>query len=210
MVLFLIILATLDYLAVNERKVQWDEALKDVKLENQFGEQMSIRDFKGQVLLVDFWFAGCKPCLEEMKLFPSLLEKYDSKLAIMSVSIEPLDYVKRLLANKTAPWDFLIGDNPNWNFCADDRSRSGLVQPLGVIEYPTYLLFDKEGTYLGKPRSGVTAVEYEIGGLLDFGVSILKKARYDYIGIAMGVYTSFVLVILVLQGLLFLLKRQFR
>ena len=56
------------------------------------------------MLLVDFWFQGCQPCLEEMKYFPVLLKKDHNDLAI---SIDPKAATKKLLEQKPKPWDFL-------------------------------------------------------------------------------------------------------
>ncbi len=45
-----------------------------IPLANQFGELKTVDDYKGKLVLVDFWFAACEPCLEEMKFYPELLK----------------------------------------------------------------------------------------------------------------------------------------
>jgi peroxiredoxin len=97
-------------------KLESELKIPQITLENQFEELKSFSDYKGKVLLVDFWFQGCKPCLEEMKFFPELLKKYDSELAIMSISIDPKERTEYLLEQKPKPWNFLVSDNKNWTF----------------------------------------------------------------------------------------------
>ena len=63
------------YFLTNVSTIKTDNGIPDIKMENQFGELKSFSDYKGKVLLVDFWFQGCQPCLEEMKYFPELLKK---------------------------------------------------------------------------------------------------------------------------------------
>lgn len=184
--------------------------IPQVPLVNQFGDLKSFGNYKGKVLLVDFWFKGCKPCIEEMKFFPELLKKYESELAIVSISIDPKEETNYLLEHKPIPFDFLISDNENWTFYNDNRKVGGLVNKLNVVEYPTYLLFDKEGDLISTPMSGIAGVENEFSGI--FGLDLAFKTerhkevaeKFPYLIIP---YTIIVFLILLIQFLVFGIKK---
>jgi thiol-disulfide isomerase/thioredoxin len=184
--------------------------IPQISLENQFGELKWFSDYKGKVLLVDFWFQGCKPCLEEMKFFPELLKKYDSELAIMSISIDPKEATEYLLKEKPKPWDFLISNNKNWTFYNDNRKDQSLVYELKITEYPTYLLFDKKGDLISSPNNGIGAVENELSGIFGHDLTF-KTKRYKEISEMFPsfiiLYTVLIFLILFIQLLIFRIKK---
>ena len=194
----------------NINDINTDNGIPNFKLENQFGELKSFSDYKGKVLLVDFWFQGCQPCLEEMKFFPELLKKYDSELAIMSISIDSKEAIEYLLEKKPKPWNFLISDNKNWTFYYDNRKDNSFVKELGVASYPTYLLFDKNGELISTPFSGIAGVENELSGIFGLDLTfktdnhkeVLEKLPYLIIP-----YTLLAFLILFIQLIIFLIKR---
>ncbi len=191
-------------------KLDSELKIPQISLVNQFGELKSFKDYKGKVLLVDFWFQGCKPCLEEMKFFPELLKKYDSELAIMSISIDPKEATEYILKNKPKPWGFLPSNNKNWTFYNDNRKGESLVKQLRIAEYPTYLLFDKNGKLISTPMSGIAGVENELSGI--FGLDLTFKTethkevaeKFPYLIIP---YTLLVFLILLIQLLIFGIKK---
>lgn len=193
------------YFILNKNQLNNNILIPDVALENQFNELKSIKDFKGKTLLVDFWFAGCTPCLNEMKYFPKLLKKYDSKLAIMSISIDPNKYMNQILESKNKPWDFLITNNTNWTFC-NDYKKEKLVNSLDIHSYPTYLLFNENGELLGSPSSGVFAIEKELGGIFGLDSTIeINKRNFKKISILLIPFTF--LLALITRLIIYFIKR---
>ncbi|WP_290700013.1 TlpA disulfide reductase family protein [Lacinutrix sp.] len=194
-------------------KLDSELKIPQISLENQFDELKSFGDYKGKVLLVDFWFQGCKPCLKEMKFFPELLKKYDSELAIMSISIDPKETTEYILEQKPAPWNFLLSDNKSWTFYNVNGRKDRLIKDLKIIEYPTYLLFDKNGELISTPRNGIAALENKLGGIFSHNL-IFKTDRYielaekfPYLIIP---YTIVVFLILLIQLLIFGVKKLIR
>ena len=53
------------------------------------GKPVSLSDYKGKVVLVDFWATWCDPCLAEMPDLKEVHEKYkDRGFAILGVSVD--------------------------------------------------------------------------------------------------------------------------
>jgi peroxiredoxin len=158
-----------------------------IEIKNHKGEFKTIDDYKGNTLLVNFWIASCPYCLDEMKYFPDLLNRYDD-LAIMSLAIDSVSVTEEVLKNKAAPWQFIVTDNPRWTFYNVDKTeKGGYVDLLKLETYPAYFLIDKNGEIISAPRNAILAVEREKSGLLslratyknyfdEFGVEDLIKA----------------------------------
>jgi cytochrome c biogenesis protein CcmG, thiol:disulfide interchange protein DsbE len=51
----------------------------DFKLEKFDGKTVSLKDFKGKVLILDVWDTWCPPCRMEIPHFIELYEKYQAK-----------------------------------------------------------------------------------------------------------------------------------
>nr|WP_294793940.1 TlpA disulfide reductase family protein [uncultured Mucilaginibacter sp.] len=51
-----------------------------------YGKKMSLSDMKGKIVLMDFYFIGCGPCMQSLKPLNNLYKKYKDKLIIASLS----------------------------------------------------------------------------------------------------------------------------
>ena len=49
------------------------------------GGELTLSDYEGKVILLNFWATWCGPCVGEMPAFPQLLEKYGDDLAVITV-----------------------------------------------------------------------------------------------------------------------------
>jgi len=52
------------------------------------GEKVSLSDFKGKVIIVDFWATWCGPCKMEIPSFIQLQEKYQDDVVILGISLD--------------------------------------------------------------------------------------------------------------------------
>jgi peroxiredoxin len=141
-----------------------------IALKNQFGELKTIDDYKGKLILVDFWFSSCEPCLEEMKFYPELLKKH-KELVILSISVDSQKWTQNLLNQKRKPWGFLEDKKLSWTFYNINNKN---LQSYKVKEFPTYFIIDKNGTLLSSPKSGLYAVESQLGNIVTTKLSFEK------------------------------------
>ncbi len=134
-------------------KAQRDEMLKvgnpapEITLPNPLGETKKLSDFKGKVVLIDFWASWCKPCRIENPNVVKMYNKYKNRgFEIFSVSLD---------RNKTAWQNAIREDNLTWTHVSDLKFwQSEAAQTYGVEGIPFTVLVDADGKILAKGLRG--------------------------------------------------------
>lgn len=104
------------------------------------GKPFTTADWKGKVILVDFWATWCKPCRAELPRVKKAYADFHPKgLEILGVSCdnEPAALKAFLTENKDMPWTQLFDEKtPGWH---------PLATQYGIEGIPTMFLIDKKG-----------------------------------------------------------------
>lgn len=53
------------------------------------GAKKKISEFRGKVVVLDFWATYCKPCIEKLPQLQELAEKWGDKAAVVAVTLDP-------------------------------------------------------------------------------------------------------------------------
>lgn len=120
------------------------------------GATFSLEDYKGKVVLIDFWGTWCGPCRRQMPKLNALYEKYQSAgLEIVSIHTSVgAENLPEYLAKKSLPWIHLV-----------DREDS-TVKTFLVPHYPSLYLLDRSGKVrvaLAHPRGLEESVKKLLG-----------------------------------------------
>jgi len=70
---------------------------------NYSQSSVKLSDFRGKLLIIDFWATWCTACIENLPKLDSLQKKYEGKIAIMPVTYEKTEAVKNVI-NKNKIW----------------------------------------------------------------------------------------------------------
>ena len=74
-------------------------------------KQHTLGEWRGKVLVVNFWATWCPPCREEIPGFVRLSEKYAAKdVQFVGISIDSADKVRDFAAEQGMNYPLLIGD----------------------------------------------------------------------------------------------------
>jgi peroxiredoxin len=83
-----------------------DFTLKDIR-----GKDVRLTDYKGKVVLVNFWATWCGPCKYEIPMFVDLQQRYGNQgLAFLGISVDdPLDALTPFVNQYKMNYPVLIG-----------------------------------------------------------------------------------------------------
>ncbi|MEM7492906.1 MAG: TlpA disulfide reductase family protein [Pseudomonadota bacterium] len=128
------------------------------------GETVSLQDFGGQVILVNFWATWCGPCEREMPHLSALQKaRGGDNFKVVAISVdsqEDRDYAKRRLGELAGPnvLDFYHAPPENWDIVYDSGARRG---------FPTTVIFDAKGDRVALLAGEADWASYEAVGLID-------------------------------------------
>jgi len=116
------------------------------------GKKVSLTDFRGKYVLIDFWASWCKPCRMENPNVVAAYNRYKDKgFTVLGVSMD---------SNKD-PWvNAIQQDNLTWTNVSDLKGWGNEVGKIyGVTGIPQNYLIDKEGKIVAKDLRGVLLEE---------------------------------------------------
>lgn len=97
------------------------------------GEKIKFSELKGKIVVVNFWFKACKPCLMEIPYLQKLTEKYkDKNVVFLALCTDSEETLK----------NFLTTEKFEYKHIANARS---IAQQWGVQGYPTNIVIDEKG-----------------------------------------------------------------
>ena len=107
----------------------------DFTLAARGGKSVSLAQYKGQVVMINFWATWCGPCREEMPLLESIYKKYNKVgFTLIGVNVEPDSKAAEAWLKQT-PVSFPI--------LFDTQSKvSKLYQVAGM---PSTVIVDRKG-----------------------------------------------------------------
>lgn len=107
----------------------------DFRLKTIDGRKLGPADFKGQVVVVDFWATWCGPCHIQARILEPIHRDYHGKgVQFLAANVgEDEDTVRGFLKKKPFPYPVLLD------------SQSQVSGSLGVYALPTLMVIDKKG-----------------------------------------------------------------
>jgi thiol-disulfide isomerase/thioredoxin len=116
--------------------------LPDLEIQNADDKPMKLSDFKGKVVLLNFWATWCAPCVKEMPSLDRLQAAFSKdKFLIVPLSIDGPT------KPKVAPF-YKDQKLANLGIYFDKGRKT--MQGLDVILLPTSILVDAKGRELGR------------------------------------------------------------
>ena len=115
-------------------KKKWvNTQFPEFQLKNLQGELISNSDLRDKYVIVNFWFIGCKPCIQEIPELNKLVEKYNGdSVLFLAPSFDDMNSLTNFSKKRTFKYTILTG-------------AKNLANEMDVLSYPTHLIIDQKG-----------------------------------------------------------------
>jgi len=115
--------------------LQTGAAAPAFQLNSNSGKPLALADFRGQIVLLNFWASWCGPCRQEMPILEQLNRQYHAKgVTLLGINVEP-DSAAAVSWLKATPVTFPI-------LFDTDSKVSNLYEVAGM---PNTVIIDRKG-----------------------------------------------------------------
>jgi cytochrome c biogenesis protein CcmG/thiol:disulfide interchange protein DsbE len=124
----------------HDRKPAADFALRDAD-----GKTAMLGQYRGKVLLLDFWATWCTGCKQEIPWFVDFQKKFGAdRLAVVGVSLDEggWNVLKPFLAQHPIPYRIVLGDDAT-------------AKKFGIESMPDTFLIDRQGRVAAAYVAGI-------------------------------------------------------
>lgn len=145
-------------LAVSVNAGELSGPAPDVTLKSTTGQNVRLADYKGKVIMINFWASWCGPCRQEMPLLEKMHKDYkDAGFVLLGVNVDA----------EAADRDKFLTETPV-TFPILDDSQNTATEIFGVEAMPSTYFVDKNGN-LAHLHKG-----YKPGEEADY-IAVVKK-----------------------------------
>ena len=141
-------------------------AVSDTLFNTEDGGQMSLKDFEGKVVAVNFWAVWCAPCRHEMPMLSDLqTELGGDDFEVVTIAM-----------GRNAPQAMVqfFGEIGVENLPLHADPRMGLSREMGVFGLPVTILLDRNGQEVARLQGDATwnseSAKAIISAMIDAGV----------------------------------------
>jgi len=119
----------------------------DFNVTNMAGNPLSVAQYRGKVVLIDFWATWCPPCRRELPNVVAIYQKYHPQgFEIIGVTLDDdQTSVANFIKDSNMPWPEHF-EGTGWD--------NTLVAKYGVSAIPDNILVDAQGHILGRGLKG--------------------------------------------------------
>ena len=112
------------------------------------GNTWAIEQWRGQVLVVNFWATWCPPCREEIPLFVRMQERFRSQgLQFVGIAIDQPDKVAEFAREFQVNYPMLVGGVETMELMRQAGNRAGAL--------PYTLILDRKGNLIAREAGGL-------------------------------------------------------
>ena len=138
---------------------------KDINLVGS-DEKFSVIDNKGKIVIINFWYTSCTPCVQELPHFDALYKKYSDSIEVIAIHEASI-----YNTNPQAVKDFIDSQFEGFTikFGYDDLESQYYAMLGGKQAWPRTIIVDQDGFVSFVRQGSLTseALEAEITKLLD-------------------------------------------
>ncbi len=110
----------------------------DLELKLNNGKLLNLQnELKGKVVLLDFWYRGCFPCLKAIPDLIKLQEEFKGELVIVGINDRDIQ------EDVTDYFEY-----KRVNYLSTYKTENNISKKLNINIFPTTVLYDKKGNMI--------------------------------------------------------------
>ena len=133
--LFSFLLLVIASVSLSCAEVSYDFTLQDLE-----GKPISLSDYKGKVVFIDFWASWCPPCRLSIPYVEKLYEQYkdNENFVVLGINLqESKDDITKFMKKQKMNYPVLLSDNK-------------VISNYKISSIPRFFLIDKNGDVYNK------------------------------------------------------------
>ncbi len=114
------------------------------------GNKIKLKDLKGKIVVLNFWYINCPPCRKEIFELNKLVEEFKDSTGVvfLAIATDGRDELKEFL--KREPFNYTIIDN-----------GKSIAAQYNITAYPTHAVIDQQGrVYFHTAGAGPTITHW--------------------------------------------------
>ena len=138
------------------------ELFPSLRLVDLDGEAIELDSLRGSVVVLNFWFLACPPCLAEIPKLNTLVQEHaEAPVSFYALTFDEAPSVREFLAEHSFDYQVIC-------------TTLDELESLGVSTYPSHLVIDGEG----RVTSVITGYESgaQLGAALAKAVGAVERA----------------------------------
>lgn len=149
------VLIFLIYSGIHERIVVAGDTAPEFTVQVDGGRTVTLPNFGGKVLVLNFWATWCPPCVQETPSLSAFAKAYAGKgVVVLGISVDKDERVYRAFLQKYAPQFLTVRENK-------------LHEEFGTYMYPETYIIDAKGKVVEKLAEPANWMDPRITQMID-------------------------------------------
>jgi len=134
------------------------------------GKKYKLKDLKGKIVVLNFWFIACPPCRNEILELNKLVHNYrdSTNIIFLAFALDNRDELREFL--KTTPFNYAIFND-----------GESIANHYAIDAYPTHVVIDQAGkAYFHTSGAGSTIIYWLNKSIEELSVKKVEEPHNNY------------------------------
>lgn len=120
-----------------ERPIQKNKKFPSVKLESLNGESLTVQDFEGKYVILNWWATTCAPCRKEIPGLNKLVKKYktNKNVVFLSIAFDKKERLENYLKYNEFMYLQTLGNKNTSEIFGESFPKNIIINPEGIVTY---------------------------------------------------------------------------